>query len=52
VESNDKNVYFLDGETLFGKEDRDCCMVDNCHPNDLGAMRIAKGLRKMIRKII
>ena len=30
----DKNVYFIDGESIFRGEYRDMCTVDNCHPND------------------
>lgn len=39
-----ENVYFLDGETLFGKDDRMHCTVDCCHPNDLGFYRMAKAV--------
>lgn len=38
----EQKVYFVDGETLFGKTDRDACTVDGCHPNDLGFMRMAE----------
>ena len=47
----DNNVYFLDGETLFGKEDEENCTVDGCHPNDLGFYRMAKGIYKKIQEI-
>ncbi len=40
VEGGDKKVWFVDGETLFGTEDRDACTVDRCHPNDLGFYRM------------
>lgn len=42
VASGDKHVYFIDGETLFGREDRHCCTIDKIHPNDLGMYRMAK----------
>jgi len=42
VKAGDKHVWFIDGETLFGKEDRDACTVDGCHPNDLGFYRMYK----------
>ncbi|MBQ7308376.1 MAG: hypothetical protein IJW82_07625 [Clostridia bacterium] len=45
----DNNVYFIDGESLLGKKDRINCMVDNCHPTDLGFYRMAK---KIYQKII
>ncbi len=37
----DKNVYYVDGERLFGGDCRDGCTVDGCHPNDLGFYRMA-----------
>lgn len=40
VKAGDKKVWFIDGETLFGTEDRDACTVDKCHPNDLGFQRM------------
>lgn len=39
-----ENVYFLNGETLFGKDDRMHCTVDCCHPNDLGFYKMAKAV--------
>lgn len=38
----DKNVYYIDGKSLFGSQGRDSCTVDSCHPNDLGFMRMAE----------
>ncbi len=37
----DNNVYYIDGERLFGGDCRDGCTVDGCHPNDLGFYRMA-----------
>jgi lysophospholipase L1-like esterase len=45
----DRNVYFVDGETLFGTHNRDACTVDGCHPNDLGFMRMAKGILPVLQ---
>ncbi len=39
--AGDHNVYFVDGERLFGGDCRDGCTVDGCHPNDLGFYRMA-----------
>ena len=47
----DDNVYFLDGETLFGKKDREICTVEGIHPNDLGFYRIAEGIYKLYEQI-
>ena len=45
----DDRVWFVDGETLFGTEDRDACTMDGTHPNDLGFYRMAKGLLPVVR---
>ena len=50
-ESGDNNVYFLDGETLFGADDRDICTVDRLHPNDLGFYRIAKVIHPLYQQL-
>ena len=48
-ENGDKNVYFIDGKTLFGVKDRENCIVDGSHPNDLGFYRMAKVIDKTLR---
>ncbi|MBQ3551401.1 MAG: SGNH/GDSL hydrolase family protein [Clostridia bacterium] len=50
-ENGDNNVYFIDGETLFGKKDREICTVEGIHPNDLGFYRIAKVIEKLYHEI-
>ena len=50
IENGDKYIDFIDGETLFGTEDRDCCTVDGCHPNDLGFYRMAKTIEPTLKK--
>jgi hypothetical protein len=52
VDAGDKNVYFIDGESLFGTSNRDSCTVDGCHPNDLGFMRMAETIGSVLRKIL
>ncbi len=52
LDKGDKNVYFVDGETLFGEKERDACTVDGCHPNDLGFMRMAKNMYPAIQKAL
>ncbi len=51
-EEGDENVTFIDGETLFGDEDRDSSTVDGVHPNDLGFYRMAKCSHKHIKKYL
>lgn len=50
-EQGDNNVYFIDGETIFGESDRELCTVEGIHPNDLGFYRIAKEIHKTYKKI-
>ena len=41
VEAGDKNVSFIDGDSIFAGSQRDLCTVDGCHPNDAGFLRMA-----------
>lgn len=52
VKIGDKNVYYVDGETFFGENDRDLCTIDRVHPNDLGFYRMATVLLPVIKKIL
>jgi len=52
VKAGDKHVWFIDGETLFGKEDRDACTVDSCHPNDLGFYRMYKTVLPVLNEAV
>lgn len=47
-EEGDKYVYFVDGCHLYDGEMRESCTVDGCHPNDLGFMRMAKGIGRTL----
>ena len=48
----DKNVYFIDGKTLWGEEGYSECTVDGCHPADLGMYRMANVIGGVIEEII
>lgn len=50
--SGDKNVYFINGKSLFTDEDRDSCTVDGCHPNDLGFYRMAKAVLPVLKECL
>ena len=54
VAKGDKNVYFIEGKTLFGTyaEDRDACTVDGCHPNDLGFYRMYRTVLPVLCKAL
>jgi hypothetical protein len=47
-----ENVWFVDGETLFGTRGRDSCTVDGVHPNDLGFMRMAETLYPVLEQAL
>ncbi len=48
----DRNVFFIDGATLFGTDFRGECSVDGCHPNDLGFYRMAKIIGEAVKTYI
>ena len=49
LKSGDKNVYFIDGKTLYPIKFRESCSVDGAHPNDLGFYFIAKKILKVAK---
>ena len=52
VELGDKRVGFVEAVDMLGETERDCCMVDHSHPNDLGSMRIADAVYPVIKKLL
>lgn len=52
VLAGDKNVYFIDGETIYADVGLDYCTVDDCHPNDLGFWCMANSIGKVIEEIL
>lgn len=52
INAGDTKVWFIDGETLFGKHDRGACTVDGCHPNDLGFYHMAETIYPILREIL
>lgn len=51
-QSGDCNVWFIDGETLWGKDHWDCCTMDRVHPNDLGHFRMAQVIGAVVKQIL
>jgi lysophospholipase L1-like esterase len=47
----DNNIFFMDGSKVLGSDFYECT-VDGIHPNDLGARRIADGLKDAIYNIL
>lgn len=52
VAAGDKNVYFVDGKEMLGKEERHACTIDLTHPTDLGFMRMAKYVLPTLKKAL
>lgn len=52
LRAGDKRVRYIDGELLFGTEDRDASTVDLCHPNDLGFYRMASVIYPVLKECL
>ena len=48
VNNGDKNVYFIDGSSMFRGRDWDNCFIDTVHPNDLGFVKMADCMEPII----
>lgn len=51
LDRGDKNVWFLDGETLYEGAGIGACTVDGCHPNDFGFWRMAKAIEGKLKEM-
>lgn len=52
IAEGDRNVWFIDGVTLFGEEHRDACTMDGAHPNDLGFFFMAQGILPYMKEAL
>ena len=48
----DKNVYFIDGESIFRGPFEGDCTIDGTHPNDLGFSRMAEVVTAVLRRCL
>lgn len=46
--NGDEKVYYIDGKTLFEGEYYRNCTKDGCHPNDIGAYRMANRIGSVV----
>lgn len=51
LNNGDRNIYFIDGASMFAQDEYDACTVDLCHPNDLGFYRFAQTLYPTFKEI-
>jgi hypothetical protein len=52
AKSRGEKVWFIDGETFYGAENRDACAVDTCHPNDLGFYQMARAVKPVLKEML
>lgn len=52
LEAGDARVGYIPSRQLFGESERDSCLIDRNHPNDLGAMRMADAMYPVIKKLL
>ena len=51
-ERGDRNVSFIDGNSLFEPEYHDICTVDGCHPNDAGMVGMARVIGRELSRVL
>ncbi len=51
LDDGDTNLYFIDGETVFGEEYADASH-DGCHPNDYGFILMANAFGRIIKNLL
>ena len=52
IKNGDKNVWYIDGKTLFDGEYYHNCTKDGCHPNDIGFYRMSKVIGNILAKAL
>ncbi len=52
ISAGDKNVYFIDGSTLFTRDTCEVAFVDGTHPTDVGFLDMANGIGAKLKEIL
>ncbi len=50
--AGDKNVYYIDGEGIFRGPDEDLCTVDGSHPTDIGFLKMADSVGRILERAL
>ncbi len=50
--AGDGHVWFIDGESFYGKTERDLYTLDCVHPNDMGMTAMARGILPVLREAL
>lgn len=49
-EAGDRHVYYIDGQGIFRGPDEELCTVEGTHPNDMGFMKMAETIERVLRR--
>ena len=49
-EAGDRHVYYVDGQGIFRGPDEELCTVEGTHPNDMGFMKMAETIERVLRR--
>ena len=52
IAKGDRNVYYIDGGSIFRGPFEDCCAVDGCHPSDLGFSKMAEAVTAILKRAL
>lgn len=52
ISEGDKNVYFVEGKSIYEPEYREESTFDGCHPNDVGYLSMAKAFMVPVKKAL
>ena len=51
-DKGDRNIHFINGQTIYKSRDSEMMTVDDTHPTDLGFYCIAKAIEKVLKQYI
>ena len=52
IKNGDKNVYYIDGSSMFRGRDWDNCFIDTVHPNDVGFLKMADCIEPILSSVL
>ncbi len=50
--AGDENVWFIEGNKLFGTDERHACTIDGIHPTDYGFMKMARCIAPILEEAL
>ena len=52
IRNGDKNLYFIDGESLLGDRNAQDSLVDSVHPSDVGFRYMADRIYPVLKDVL